>query len=59
MNAACLTVKEMHACVVKAGISKQKETPCILHLFCICVYVLWTVACESEDEAYLVVQVSL
>lgn len=59
MSAACLTVKEMRACVVKAGISKQKETPCIFCLFCICIYMLWTVVCESKDEAYLVVQVSL
>ena len=60
MNAACLTEEEMHPCVVKAGISdEQKENSCILHLLCIYIYMLVTVACEPKDEAYLVVQVSL
>lgn len=60
MNATCLTEEEMHACVVKAGISdEQKENPYIFHLLCIYIYMLVTIACESKDEVYLVIQVSL
>lgn len=50
MNAACLTEEEVHACVVKAGISdEQKEKPYgILRVLCIYIYMLVTVVCESK-----------
>lgn len=58
MNAACLTGEEMHACLVRAGISEEQRGK-IFHFTSVLFLYLLVGNSESKDKAYLVIQVSL